>query len=716
VTFARIGRSLFKDFGKFTELTDLDSIMSGGHFNRNHQPPRNAFNSERLGPDRNRRNYNGGANERTITRDHNLQNDRQITFLDSSQMRQTDRQNEEQHSRSHNSPPPQRGRLDQAPNTQPYRSSNGHPRSDPPIASGEDSRNFHRSNSHRSPERSIAQRNRKPIMDGRSTNVAQRSPSTPSSRHSDQNDVRHNRQGPYSRLGPDNSNRRWDRPVARDTVIRNTSPPRRNETARQDSRTSSSRSSRGSQSEDHLNRDGNSTAEGSEPRHARRDPPVQPSCDTQSKENATEEEHPAPSKRDTLSFITSKDEDQDDLDFENDDEVVTDADPPQPDASLPEQRDRNRLDLNDVLDSTGRSHREESTTKTTTSPRKESEGRGPSSPQSEEDRHRQGVSHNNSTKGKQKESTDVDREPPAPWKREYSRRDGRVYYHNPETDENQNAFPENETKNGHGSNSVSSTQASTSPTEDRKRKTEDERERPNSNYRGSSSRPGQRPSGTSGKGNAREGDPTTILPTEKRPRRDYNDSRGRNDHPEARHRFPEAQSRPNIPMPLVSQEELYRQQELDRRPNRPSFPARGPRPMEPSVRRRPRESPPPAPLPLNHVPNRAQSPPRKGRSFEDNSRADDPRRRRDNHPIPPRFPRRPLVNPNDVPLPPLNRGRSSQPSSSSNTSQDTRQYRDSNRPPSNRRDDAITNSRTERNGSHKDNETAPYHQSRHRQG
>ncbi|KAI8575574.1 hypothetical protein K450DRAFT_261015 [Umbelopsis ramanniana AG] len=657
--------------------------MSGRNFHRNHQPSSNAFNPERLGSDRNRRNYNGGG--RTIARDRNLQNDRQITFLDSSQMEHTNDQSGEQRSRSHNSPPPQRGRPDRTPNPQSYRSSNGHPRSDPPSQSGVDSRNFHRSNSHRSPERSIAQRDRKPIITERSNNVAQRLPPTPSSRQSDRNDVRYNRQGPYSRS--DNSNRRWERPSARDEAVRNTSPPRRNENARQDSRTSSSQSSRGSHTEDRSNRDGNTTAEGSESRHARKDPPVQSSCDTQSREITTKEEHSSLSQIDTLSFITSKDIDQDDLDFEGYDDVVTDADLPQPDATQPEQRDNNSLDLNDASDSTGRSHREESTTKSTASTRKEPEHSGPQSPHNIEDRNQPVVSPNNSVRGNQKASSNVDREPPPPWKKHYSRRDGRVYYHNEETD-----------------------------ISDRKRKAEDERDRSTSNHRGPSSRSGHQSNGPSGKGKARESDPPITMPDEKRPKHDYNDSKSRNDHHESRHRFPEPQSRPNIPMPLVSQEELFSQQGFDRRSNRPSFPVRGSRPMEPTVRRRPRDSPPPVPLPLDRVPNRPRSPPRRGRPSEDISRPDDPRRRRDNHPIPARYPRRPVDNPNDVPLPPRDRStRPSQPSSSNNTSQDTRQYRDSNRP-LNRRDDVITNSRAERNGNHKDNEPVPYHQSRHRQG
>ncbi|KAG2187990.1 hypothetical protein INT44_000740 [Umbelopsis vinacea] len=684
--------------------------MSGRNFNRNHQPSNNAFNPERLGPDRNRRSYNGGG--RTITRDQNPQNDRQITFLDSSQMRHTDDQSGEQRSRSHNSPPPQRGRPPNAPS---YRDSDRHPRSDPPSHNEVDRRNFQRSPPHRSPERPMAQRDSKPKITERSGSVPQRLPSPSSSRRSDRNGSRYDRQGPYSRSGPHNSNRRWEQPAARDRATRNTSPPRRNEKTRQDSRTSSSQSSRGSQTEDRSNRDGNTTAEGSESRHARRDPPAQPSRDTQSRENnKAKEEHPPPSQRDTLSFITSKDVDQDDLDFDYDD-VVTDADQPQPDTTQPEQKDRNILDLNDVSGSTGLSHGEELTTSTNTPPRKEPENNRPSSPHNREDRHQQGVNLNNSTRGKQKASSNVDREPPPPWKKHYTSAN-RVSYYNTKTDVSQYEFPENETTNGHTSKSVLSAQASTLNADDRKRKADDERDRPTSNHRG----PSPRPSGSSGKGKARESNSGTTMPAEKRPRHDYNDSRSRNDHPESRHRLPEPQSRHNISTPLVSQEELFRRQEPDRRPNRPSFPARGPRPMEPPVRRRPRESPPPAPLALDHVPNRPpRSPPRRSRPSEDNSRPDDLRHRRDDRPIPPRYPRRPLDNPNDVPLPPLNRDRSTRPSqpssSSSNPSQDTRQYRDNNRPP-NRRDEVITNSRTERNGNHKDNEPFPYHQSRHRQG
>ncbi|CAO3668405.1 unnamed protein product [Umbelopsis ramanniana] len=683
---------------------------------------KNAFNPERLGSDRNRRNYNGGANGRTITRDPNVQNDRQITILDSSQMAQPNHPNGEQSSRSHRSPPPQRGRSDRAPNTQPYRNSNGHPRSDPPLPGGEDSRNLYRNNSRQSPERSIGQRDRKPIVEGSSTKMGQQSPSTSSSRQFDRNSGRHNRQRPYSRPGPDNSDRRRDRPAARDPVKRNTSPPRHNESARQESRTSSSQSSKGSQTENVLNRDGNTAAESSESKHTRRDPPVQSACDTQPREIPTAREQPPTPITDTLRFITSKSLDQDDdLDFENDDDVVTDAYIQQPDATQSEQRDSNSLDLTDASDSTGNSQKRESATEGITSPRKEPEFRGPSSPQDEEERNQRGVNHNSSTKGNQKASAPEDRKPPAPWSEHRSTRDGQIYYWNKDTDKVQYAFPGDETTNGHRSNSASSTRVSTSETEDRKRKADDERDRSTSNQRGSSSRPVQRSSGPAGKGKAREDDPATNMPAEKRPRRDYNDSRGRSDYREPRHRFSEAQPRPNAQVPLVTQEELYRQQDFDRRPPpRPSFQSRGPRPMEPPDRRRAREpSPPPASLPLGHGPNRTRSPPRTARSFQDNGRADDPRRRRDTNPIPPRYPhpRRPVDNPNDVPLP--NRARlpySSQPSSSSNnTSQDVREHRDSNRP-SNRRDEVITNSRTERNDSNKDNEPAPYRQSRHRQG
>lgn len=715
VTFAD-RRLLFKDLGNFTKLIDLESTMSGRHFNRNYQPSRNAFNPERLGFDRSRRNYNGGSNGRTITRDHN---DRQITILDSSQMAQPIHPNGEQTSRSQHSPPPQRSRSDRASNPQPYRNSNGHPRSGPPRSSEADSRNFYRYNSRRSPERTIAQRDRNPIVEGSSTKLAEQSPSTSSSRQFDRNSGRHNRQGPYSRHGPDNSDRRRDRVTARDSVMEDTSPPKHNGNARQNSRTSTSQSSRGSQAENVSNRDGNTIAESSESRHARRDPPAQPARDTQPKETPKVKEQPPTPIKDTLSFITSKSLDQDDdLDFENDDDVVTDAYIDQPDATLPEQRNSNDLNLNDALDSTVHSQKRESAA----SPRKEPDLIGPSSPRDEEERNRRGLNHNSSTKGKQTAPAPGGRKPPAPWSEHRSKRDGRIYYWNKDTDKVQYAFPgDDETTNGHGSNSASSTQASNLETEDKKRKADDERGQSTSNHRGSSSQPVQRPSGSAGKGKAHEDDPANNMPAEKRPRRDYNDSRGRNDYRVPHHRLPEAQPRPNTQVPLVPQEELFRQQEFDRRPPpRPSFQPRGPRSMEPSGRRRAREtSLPPASLSSGHGANRTRSPPRTARSFEDNGRADDPRRRRATDLIPPRYPhpRRPVDNPNDVPL--ANRARlpyQSQPASSSNnTSQDIREHGDGNRL-SNRRDEVITNSRTERHDSNKDKEPAPYRQIRHRQG
>lgn len=734
--------------------------MSSRHTNGNHSPSANKVSVfDRLGSDAVRRIGRRVSNGRNPTLEQEASTERhiaiQIQVDEPSRADRTARRESQQYSQS-KEPHLSRSTSDRPPlQRSSYRSANDIPlnsRVDRRHVNGSEERVLHGNMSRISSERLPPQRERRMDSDRRSNDVPHRRPNPPPLRPNDRNYTRHNRPEPYDRPPRnDRLNRRPERHDRMDRPVRR--PSRSPQRDHGNDRRPASRPS---------SRPPSPAKDTEKPKvtaiHHKSDERVGRSGSiTPQKEMLTKprnEEEPATEEKNVPAFTTPaalpylgenffQDVDQDVPDYEAPDDeddfnVVVDA--PSTESGVPTATSVDNKNANEQPQSAiERSiHDDDNLKSRDTKPK---EDRASLEEVHKRDRHDKkepeaAASNHNKT------TTSISDEPtlPYPWEKYLSKKDKtgtKYYYYNPKTDVSTWDLPTSEDKaqevqKGHKSKESEKPQSSRKASEEWKRSVEEERESPRStSHHDESSRSNfdnrQGQGRQSGKDRARDRDYNTSLPAPKRARREANESERREDvsvHFDPRHRLPEADNRPKAPKPLPSQEDLFRKQELDRRPGRPLPFVRAPRPLEPMHRthspppksravdvpiRRARASPPPLPLDRGVGPSRRWSPPPppRGRRLEENGgRAEDPRRGRDHqHPPYPvtapghseradRFSSRPFDNPNRVPV---NMAHSSHPPASNNAFQDRRRStRENDTREVSGRDEVIFNSRVER--------------------